>query len=42
VEFGETGENTFRKWLETYTDLTDVGVAFEELWEHRNWTSISL
>jgi hypothetical protein len=31
VEVGETGENTFRKWLQTYADLTDVGVAFEEL-----------
>jgi hypothetical protein len=36
VEFGDTGENTFVKWLNAYADLTPVGVTAEELWEHRN------
>ena len=36
VEFGDTGENTFVKWLDVYADLTPVGVTAEELWEHRN------
>jgi hypothetical protein len=36
IEFGDTGENTFRKWLDAYADLTEVGVSAEELWEHRS------
>jgi hypothetical protein len=36
IEYGDTGENTFRKWLVAYADLTEVGVSAEELWEHRN------
>jgi hypothetical protein len=36
LEFGETGENTFLKWLETFANLKPVGVTAEELWEHRN------
>jgi hypothetical protein len=36
IEFGDTGENTFVKWLSTYADLTVIDVTGEELWEHRN------
>jgi len=36
LEFGDTGENTFTKWLETFADLKTVGVTAEELWEYRN------
>ena len=36
LEFGDTGDNTFVKWLNAYADLTAVGVTAEELWEHRN------
>ena len=36
VDFGDTGENTFVKWLDVYADLTPVGVTATELWEHRN------
>ena len=36
VEYGNTIDNPFIKWLVTYTDLTSVGVSPEELWEHRN------
>jgi len=36
LEFGDTGENTFVKWLETYADFKAVGLTPEELWEHRN------
>ena len=36
VEFGDTAENTFVKWLNAYADLTAVGVTAPELWEHRN------
>jgi hypothetical protein len=36
VEFGDTGENTFVKWLGAYADLTPVEVTAQELWEHRN------
>lgn len=36
VEYGDVRENTFIKWLETYSDLSKVGITPEELWEHRN------
>src|SRR5882724_4472208 len=36
LEFGDTGDNAFVKWLDAYADLTAVGVTAEELWEHRN------
>lgn len=36
VEYGDTVDNPFIKWLVTYTDLTSVGVSPQELWEHRN------
>ena len=36
IEFGETKENTFIKWLNTYADITKFGITPEELWEHRN------
>jgi hypothetical protein len=38
IEYGDTSStsNTFVEWLNTYTDLTSVGITSEELWEHRN------
>jgi hypothetical protein len=36
VEFGDDGSNTFVRWVDTYVDLTPVGITAEELWEHRN------
>jgi hypothetical protein len=36
IEFGDPGDNTFVKWLNTYANLTGLGVTAEELWEHRN------
>ncbi|MFZ3018872.1 MAG: hypothetical protein WA056_10490 [Gallionella sp.] len=37
VEFGDVnGENFFVKWLNTYADLSTVGITSDELWEHRN------
>jgi hypothetical protein len=36
IELGDTGENTFLKWLGAYAELTDLDVTGEELWEHRN------
>ena len=35
IEFGDGG-NVFVRWLDTYADLTPVGVTAEELWELRN------
>jgi len=35
LEFGDTPRN-FQRWLETYADLTVIGVAADELWEFRN------
>jgi hypothetical protein len=36
IEFGDAGGNTFVKWLNTYAELTAIGVTADELWEHRN------
>ena len=36
VEYGEIKENTFIKWLNTYSDIESLGITAEELWEHRN------
>jgi hypothetical protein len=36
VEYGETKENPFIKWLNTYADIPALGITPEELWEHRN------
>jgi len=36
IDFGDTGENTFVKWLDKYADLAALSVTSEELWEHRN------
>lgn len=35
VEYGDKSGN-FAKWLDTYVDLTKVGVSSSELWEFRN------
>lgn len=36
VEYGDIKENSFIKWLDTYADLSELGITAEELWEHRN------
>jgi len=36
VEYGDIRGNTFIKWLDTYADLSSIGITSEELWEHRN------
>ena len=36
VEYGDIKENTFIRWLNTYVDLSGVGITADELWEHRN------
>ena len=35
VEFGDA-PGTFVKWLDSYADLSKLGVTADELWEHRN------
>ena len=36
LEYGDSVRNPFTEWLNNYADLTDLGVAADELWEHRN------
>lgn len=36
IEYGETKENIFVKWLNTYFDFSEFTVTPDELWEHRN------
>jgi len=36
VEYGDIQENTFIKWLNTYSDINNLGITATELWEHRN------
>ena len=36
IEYGNIKENTFIKWLNTYSDIASLGITAEELWEHRN------
>ena len=36
VEFGENVRNPFIKWLDTYADISSLGITSEELWEQRN------
>lgn len=36
VEYGDIKENSFMKWLKTYSDIEKLGITAEELWEHRN------
>lgn len=38
IEFGDDDvrDNTFIKWLDTYSDLEALGITSKELWEHRN------
>ena len=36
IEYGEIKENTFIKWLNTYSEIDELGITAEELWEHRN------
>jgi hypothetical protein len=35
VEYGDVQGN-FSKWIETYVDLTPLGISADELWEFRN------
>jgi hypothetical protein len=36
IEYGDISENTFIKWLNTYSGINSLGITAEELWEHRN------
>lgn len=36
VEYGDSSKNPFIDWLNSYADLTTVGVTSAELWEQRN------
>lgn len=37
VEYGDDGGGaTFRRWLESFADLSQLGITPEELWEFRN------
>lgn len=36
IEYGDIKENSFMKWLNTYSDIDSIGITAEELWEHRN------
>lgn len=36
VEYGDNAKNPFIEWVVNYADLSSVGIAPEELWEHRN------
>jgi hypothetical protein len=36
IEFGDTKQPPFIKWLEEYADLDKVGITPRELWEQRN------
>lgn len=36
IEYGEEHRNPFVVWLTRYADLGPLGIAPEELWEHRN------
>jgi hypothetical protein len=36
VSYSDSSARNYKKWLDTYVDLTRVGVTSDELWEHRN------
>lgn len=36
IEYGEIKVNTFIKWLNVYSNIDELGITAEELWEHRN------
>lgn len=36
IEYGDIKENTFIKWLNTYSDIEKLDITAQELWEHRN------
>lgn len=36
VEYGDSYENIFIKWLKEFANLGSLGISEEELWEHRN------
>lgn len=36
IEYGDVKENTFIKWLSTYSEIDSLRITAEELWEHRN------
>ena len=36
IEYGDVKQNTFIKWLNTYSELSALGITSVELWEHRN------
>jgi len=36
IEFGDSESVPFTAWLDTYTDLSALGISSTELWEQRN------
>lgn len=36
IEYGDIKENTFIKWLNTYSNIQSLAITAKELWEHRN------
>jgi hypothetical protein len=36
IEYGDEVDNTFIKWLNTYSDIHSLGISSVELWEQRN------
>ena len=36
VDNGDSTAAIFRRWLDSYVDLSSMGITSEELWEHRN------
>lgn len=36
VDTGDSTSANFKKWLDSYVDLSTVGISGDELWEHRN------
>ena len=36
VDMGDSTSSNFKEWLDSYVDLSSVGITADELWEHRN------
>jgi hypothetical protein len=36
IEYGDSKKNPFISWLDEYSNLKEIGITSNELWEHRN------
>lgn len=36
VAYSDSSPQNFQRWLDTYVDMSSVGITSEQLWEHRN------